>query len=175
MTACVQVRGMCACLVLSSCNLSISWHVSFVDTVCLSLQKIIFVATHSGTSPGTTCDALSGIATSQRACSTNPACDEIDCSVQGYTAAMALLPCNSPLAIRLTVNDSSGVTLYSQTLSQSRQVPLLGGAVTLLVTVDQLDGALGVQVSVPPSIQKKKEKWRLTPCDMLILTVNIAA
>lgn len=88
---------------------------------------------------------------------------------------MALLPCNSPPAIRLTVNDSSGVTLYSQTLSQSRQVPLLGGAVTLLVTVDQLDGALGVQVSVPPSIQKKTEKWRFIPCDMLILTINIAA
>eukprot|EP00731_Ephydatia_muelleri_P020062 Em0012g887a len=98
--------------------------------------------------PGTACAALSGIASSQPLCSTNVACDQIDCSVQGYTTAMTVLPCTSPPSVRLTVTNPVGTQVYSQTLSQSRQVSILGGVLGLQVTVDQLDNALGIKLDV---------------------------
>ena len=97
--------------------------------------------------PGTACAALSGVASSQPLCSTNVACDQIDCSVQGYTTAMTVLPCTSPPSVRLTVTNPVGTQVYSQTLSQSRQVSILGGVLGLQVTVDQLDSALGIKVT----------------------------
>ena len=113
--------------------------------------------------PGSTCAALNSIASSQPLCVTNSACDEIDCSVQGYTTTMTVLPCNSPPAVRLTVFSPSGATVYSQTLSQSRQVPLLGGALTLQVTVDQLASSLGIQVSSSTSHTHSPRAQKATP------------
>ena len=96
--------------------------------------------------PTNTCGALSTIAVANQACSPTTDCQEVDCSYLNYTIAVAVLPCSTPPGVMLSVSDPQGLGLYSQILTQSQNVPILGGVLSLYVTVDQLGNALGVKV-----------------------------
>lgn len=70
----------------------------------------------------------------------------MDCSYLNYTIAVAVVPCSTPPGVKVTVSDPQGLPLYSQLLTQSQNVPVLGGFISLYVTVDQFNSSLGVKV-----------------------------
>ncbi|KAL5489435.1 hypothetical protein EMCRGX_G018527 [Ephydatia muelleri] len=101
--------------------------------------------------PTTTCSALQSIplTTGGRSCSVRPTCDQLDCTVLGYTASFVVLPCNSPPAVSVMVNSSANATLFYQVVSTSQRVPLFG-VTALDITVVQLNNSIGFKVDVIP-------------------------
>ena len=97
--------------------------------------------------PTTTCSALQSIplTTGGRSCSVRPTCDQLDCTVLGYTASFVVLPCNSPPAVSVMVNSSANATLFYQVVSTSQRVPLFG-LTALDITVVQLNNSIGFKV-----------------------------
>ena len=95
--------------------------------------------------PTTTCDALNTIQASGQGCSVTSSCDEVDCTLLGYSTGFIVLPCNTPPAVGIIVNDTRNNTLFNQVISQSQQIPLFG-VTTLDITVVQLTNALGLKV-----------------------------
>ncbi|KAL5489437.1 hypothetical protein EMCRGX_G018529 [Ephydatia muelleri] len=101
--------------------------------------------------PTTTCSALQSIplTTGGRSCSVRPTCDQLDCTVLGYTASFVVLPCNSPPAVSVMVNSSANATLFYQVVSTSQRVPLFG-LTALDITVVQLNNSIGFKVDIIP-------------------------
>ena len=97
--------------------------------------------------PTTTCSALQSIplTTGGRSCSVRPTCDQLDCTVLGYTAGFIVLPCNSPPAVAVIINSSANSTVFYQVVSSSQRVPLFG-LTALDITVEQLNNSLGFKV-----------------------------
>ena len=91
------------------------------------------------------CDAFNTLSASTQRCVTNAGCDGVVCSLLGYKTAVSTLPCNSPPAVTVVVVDSNNTVLFMRTVDQTQQMPLVGGA-TLLVTVNQLTEAIGMEV-----------------------------
>ena len=97
------------------------------------------------TQPNTTCSALSAISAMGQGCSVTPSCNEVDCVLLGYSTGFLVLPCNTPPAVGIMVNDTRNTTLFYQVISQTQQISLFG-LTTLDVTVVQLSNALGLKV-----------------------------
>ena len=80
---------------------------------------------------------------------TTEPCDTVDCSAFDlYTAEFVLLPCRTPPAIRIVINQEETPVL-DETIDRSRVivVPQLLGLV-LNITLDQFEDAIGLQVCV---------------------------
>ena len=78
---------------------------------------------------------------------TTEPCDTVDCSAFDlYTAEFVLLPCRTPPAIRIVINQEETPVL-DETIDRSRVivVPQLLGLV-LNITLDQFEDAIGLQV-----------------------------
>ena len=78
-------------------------------------------------------------------CSVTPSCNEVDCVLLGYSMGFIVLPCNTPPAIGIIVNDTRNTTLFYQVISRSQQISLFG-LTALDVTVVQLGNAIGLKV-----------------------------
>ena len=107
-----------------------------------------FPAPPTSSPPTTTCGALNTIAAANQACSPTTDCEEVDCSYLNYTIAVAVVPCSTPPGVKVTVSDPRGLPLYSQLLTQSQNVTIVGGLMTLRARVDQFNNSLGVKVSL---------------------------
>ena len=107
-----------------------------------------FPAPPTSSPPTTTCGALNTIAAANQACSPTTDCKEVDCSYLNYTIAVAVVPCSTPPGVKVTVSDPRGLPLYSQLLTQSQNVTIVGGLMTLRARVDQFNNSLGVKVSL---------------------------
>lgn len=94
----------------------------------------------------TTCGALSTIAAANQACSPTADCWEVDCSYLNYTIGVVVVPCSTPPGVTLSVTDPRGTALYSETLTRSQNITIVGGLVSVHAKVDQLNGSLGVKV-----------------------------
>lgn len=91
------------------------------------------------------CEGFMTLLASNPLCMTDAACTGASCPIFGYTVGFRVLPCNIPPAIYLTVLDSNGTVLLAQVVDRTQQVPLVGGT-ALLVTLNQLMGAIGLEV-----------------------------
>ena len=100
--------------------------------------------------PGTMdqCGAFNSLSANSQRCVANAACDGVICSFLGFRTAVTTLPCHSPPAVYVIVQDSNGTTLFSQIIDRTQQVPLVGGT-TLRITLDQLTGGIGLMVWHP--------------------------
>lgn len=87
-----------------------------------------------------------------QSCVTDERCDGVTCSLLGYKTSITTLPCNSPPAVTVVAMDSNDTVLFSRTVDHTQQIPLVGGA-TLLVTVNQLTEAIGVEVCMHACMQ----------------------
>ena len=76
---------------------------------------------------------------------TNEACDGVVCSLLGYEVEVTTLPCNATPAISVVVKDSNDIVIVKQIVDRTQQLPLVGG-IALLITVQQLTGAIGLGV-----------------------------
>ncbi|CAI8013842.1 hypothetical protein GBAR_LOCUS8714 [Geodia barretti] len=99
----------------------------------------------------TTCSVLEEIAANAEVftctADTTEPCDTVDCSAFDlYTAEFVLLPCRTPPAIRIVINQEETPVL-DETIDRSRVivVPQLLGLV-LNITLDQFEDAIGLQV-----------------------------
>jgi hypothetical protein len=99
----------------------------------------------------TTCSVLEEIAANAEfftcTADTTEPCDTVDCSAFDlYTAEFVLLPCRTPPAIRIVINQGETLVL-DETIDHSGVivVPQLFGLV-LNITLDQFEDALGLQV-----------------------------
>ena len=94
-----------------------------------------------------TCQALRNLASSNRLCNTTHSCTTVECLVLNYHAAMTVLPCHTPPALRVVVHNATGGVLYNETLTQSRTIH--EGFITLNVTVEHVSNkAIVVKVKV---------------------------
>ena len=99
---------------------------------------------------GPTCQALDELVTNPAAssCSRNNACDAVSCSTQtpfpSLEITLQLLPCEDPPAVR-TVIAKEGTVLLDDVYNQSVS-GIDAGGVTLDITIDQLDDAIGLEV-----------------------------
>ena len=78
---------------------------------------------------------------------TTEPCDTVDCSSDlGYTAEFVLLPCLTPPAVRLVINQKKRA-IVNRTLNHSAVivVPELFNLI-LNITIHQFDDAIGLQV-----------------------------
>ena len=66
------------------------------------------------------------------------------CVEDGLTSQLVVLPCNDPPAIHILDIDMS----LDVTVSESQEFPIMQGLSTLIITLDQLDGAIGIQVCI---------------------------
>ena len=85
-------------------------------------------------------------------CATNEACDGLDCSISAlglqFSAALTILPCNDPPAVRIVLtNPSNDAVLVDETVDHSQEISGPFGVV-IDVTLDQLPGAIGLQVCI---------------------------
>ena len=58
-----------------------------------------------------------------------------------------VLPCNDPPAIHIVLKRDNN-TLIDKIVSESQEFPIVQGLVSVNVTRDQLDGAIGIQVCI---------------------------
>ena len=104
----------------------------------------------------TTCSVLAKLADDAEfftctADKTEP-CDTVFCSREfvgkQYSAVVVLLPCETPAAVRIVMNEGERV-LVNETVDHSKEItiPELFGLV-LNVTLDHFDDAIGLQVKV---------------------------
>ena len=104
----------------------------------------------------TTCAVLATLAESSEffSCTADKSepCDSVVCSRLGYTAVIVLLPCVTPAAIRLVISGGDEV-LHNQTLDQSGVIVIPELAdLTLDITIDHFDDAMGLEVSLSLSV-----------------------
>ena len=105
------------------------------------------------------CEALQRIALTQVGyfqCEANvdDGCDRLVCpsdlmDTNGaflFQLEIAILSCDSPPAIQITLADPTGDLLVSATTSQSDMIDFLG--IPIDVTLDQLENEIGLQVSI---------------------------
>ena len=104
--------------------------------------------TSSPTTPNTTCDALTSIVIEDNGvCSTNPACDALECEVTDYIVELTVLSCHNPPGIQVTIHDEHGSVVYSNSsFNGTHSVNIGEGFLSLRVTIRQHNGAIGVQV-----------------------------
>ena len=106
-----------------------------------------------------TCSALEGMAgeaPDSFSCSTNTeatrgTCDTVTCDTEllgtNYRAIAKVLPCHTPPAVMMVFLDvGSGRVLLNHTFTRSEEESILSGLVTVSVTLDQLENAIGLQV-----------------------------
>ena len=60
---------------------------------------------------------------------------------------LVVLPCNDPPAIHIVLQRDNN-TLIDKIVSESQEFPIVQGLVSVNVTWDQLDGAIGIQVCI---------------------------
>ena len=77
-------------------------------------------------------------------------CMTLRCVRDGLTLQLVVLPCNDPPAIHilLEVDIVSESLEFSvdETVSESQEFPSVRGHGTIIITLNQLDGAIGMQV-----------------------------
>ena len=112
--------------------------------------------TQTPTLENSTCAVLSRLASSAEffecVSDTTPPCQTVWCtnSLAGkdYSAVIVLVPCVTPAAVRLVMSEE-GKVLLNKTIDHSQEItiPELFGLI-LIVTLDQFQDAIGLQVSV---------------------------
>ena len=72
------------------------------------------------------------------------------CVGDGLTLQLVVLPCNDPPAIHMEVDIVSESLEFSfdETVSESQEFPSVRGRGTIIITLNQLDGAIGMQVCI---------------------------
>jgi hypothetical protein len=105
-----------------------------------------------------TCDALDSIddGSTTLTCTTNSVCNKTTCtsgSLSGFTLCLELLPCMDLPGVRFILIQAPNVVVLDQVVNQSVSGIDTGffGS-TLSVTLDQLDGAIGLEVSLTPLV-----------------------
>ena len=90
-----------------------------------------------------TCQALRS--NSNSLCNATRSCTTVECQILNYHAAMTVLPCHTPPALRVFVHNATGGLLYNETLTHSRLIHQ--NFFTLNVTVEHVsDEAIAVEV-----------------------------
>ena len=101
----------------------------------------------SSSTSSQTCQALRNLASSNPLCNTTRNCTTVECRMLNYHAAMTVLPCHTPPALRVVVHNATGGLLYNETLTRSRLIHQ--GFITLNVTVEHISNeAIAVEVKV---------------------------
>ena len=99
----------------------------------------------SSSTPSQTCQALRNLTSSNPLCNTTRSCTTVECLISNYHAAMTVLPCHTPPALRIVVHNATGGLLYNETLSRSRLIRQ--NFLTLNVTVEHVSNeAIAVKV-----------------------------
>ena len=106
----------------------------------------------------TTCLALQQIASEsdeELKCTTNKdknECDTITCTatISGFQVItkLTVLPCGDIPAVHITIEVAGSVTVDEE-LSKSQELTIFPNVATADVTLNQLDGAIGIQVREP--------------------------
>ena len=106
--------------------------------------------TSSPTTPNvtySTCDALTSIVGEDNSiCSTNLACDALECVVQDHSIELAVLSCHNPPGIQVTIHDEDGSIVYNNSFFNGTHNVNTGSFVSLIVTIGQYPGAIDLQV-----------------------------
>ena len=76
-------------------------------------------------------------------------CDTLMCTTmlhgQPVITKLTVLPCADIPAVHITI-EAAGRVFINEILSESQTIPIVPNSVTVDITLDQLDGAIGIQV-----------------------------
>ena len=91
-------------------------------------------------------------------CSRTDTCSIINCSsnlpppLPVFLVDLLLLPCQDPPAVHVIITDGRGTTIFNQVLDESERGINIGSGATLDIIVEQLDGAIGLEVKMYYSV-----------------------
>ena len=118
-------------------------------------KKGAYFTFHRSVAGPTTCQVLQQIANASNKelkCTTNREkksdCDTLTCTAMLFDVPvitkLTVLPCANVPAVNITI-EATGIDI-DEMLSESQMITIWGGAVTVDVTLNQLDGAIGILV-----------------------------
>lgn len=85
-----------------------------------------------------------------RQCTTNRACDTLQCTTVGYRSSFQILPCNKPPGFHVTLYNPDGREIYNGIVTNSTVIPLSEAAGLYLVIIikhNETD-SIGIEVSL---------------------------